>query len=246
VLKHGCLPSVRAARSAAARTELLEAYVENYLAQEIRVEAAVKNLDAFARFLSVAALCNAQVTNVSAIARDAGVARPTVQGYFDTLVDTLLGVWLPAWRPRAKIKEVAHPKFYLFDTGVARALAGRVREPLEREERGHLLETYVLHELRAYIEHAGIGGELFYWRTPSGTEVDFVWQRARHRVAIEVKATDRWRNKDGAGLRELALTAGVERTFGVYLGESALKDGDVEILPLSLFLQRLAQRRIVG
>ncbi|MBI2187005.1 MAG: hypothetical protein HYU37_07745 [Acidobacteria bacterium] len=49
---------------------------------------------------------------------------------------------LPAWRRRAKVKEVASPKFHLFDPGVARALAGRVREPLEGLERGFLLETH--------------------------------------------------------------------------------------------------------
>ena len=91
--------------------------------------------------MEVAALANAQVTNVSKLSRAAAVARPTVQGYFDTLVDTLIGVWLPAWRPRARVKEVGHPKFYFFDTGDVRALAGRLREPLERAERGPLLET---------------------------------------------------------------------------------------------------------
>src|SRR5207247_7751830 len=110
--------------------------------------------------LEVAALANGRVINVSAIARDAAVARPTVQGYFDILVDTLVGVWLPAWRPRAKVKEVAHPKFYFFDTGAVRALAGRLREPLTDQERGHLLEPYVLHELCAWSNPPGCGGQV--------------------------------------------------------------------------------------
>ncbi len=88
---------------------------------------------------------------MAGLSRDAAVARPTVQGYFETLVDTLIGVWLPAWRRGAKVKEVASPKFYLFDPGVARALAGRLREPPEGAERGPLLETWILHELRAAI-----------------------------------------------------------------------------------------------
>src|SRR5207249_4956041 len=90
-------------RSAAARIDLLEAYVETYLTQEIRAEALVRSLDSFARFLEVAALANAQVTSVASLARDAAVARPTVQGYFEVLADTLIGAWLPAWRPRAKV-----------------------------------------------------------------------------------------------------------------------------------------------
>lgn len=246
LLRFGMLPAVRAAKTTTDRVALLEAYVENYLAQEVRIEAAVKRLDSFARFLQVAALANAQVTNVSAIARDAAVARPTVQGYFETLVDTLLGFWLPAWRPRAKVKEIAHPKFYFFDTAVARAAGGRLREPLEREERGHLLETYVLHELRAFIAQASIGGELFYWRTPSGTEVDFVWARADKAVAIEVKAKDRWDPRQAQALRSLGETVPLKRSFGVYLGARALRDADAEVLPIGEFLERLYAGKVLG
>src|SRR5712692_1854330 len=155
LLRFGGLPLVRSERGAASRIDLLEAYVETYLTQEIRAEALVRSLDSFTRFLEVAALANAQVTGVASLARDAAVARPTVQGYFEVLVDTLIGAWLPAWRPRAKVKEVQHPKFYFFDTGVVRALSGRLHEPLTDAERGPLLETYLLHELRAWINRSG-------------------------------------------------------------------------------------------
>src|SRR3972149_3448859 len=94
------LPRLRGARSRAERIDLLEAYVETYLAQEIRAEALVRSLDSFTRFLEAAALANGQVTNVAGLARDAAVARPTVQGYFEVLTDTLIGAWLPAWRAR--------------------------------------------------------------------------------------------------------------------------------------------------
>ncbi len=244
-VRFGCLPAIRAERVEADRVALLEAYVENYLAQEVRAEALVRRLDSFVRFLEVAALANGQVTNVSSLARDAGVARPTVQGYFDVLADTLLGVWLPAWRPHARVKEVAHPKFYFFDPGVVRALAGRLREPLEAAERGPLLETYVLHELRAWQDHAQIGGTFSYWRTPSGSEIDFVWTRGKSTVGIEVKSSTRWRREDGAALRDLAAASTMQRAIGVYLGTTPLRDGDLEVLPLGQFLDRLYGGRVL-
>ncbi len=246
VLRFGMLPSVRSERSHQGRVDLLEAYGEVYLAEEIRAEALVKNLAAFARFLEVAALMNGQVTSISAIARDAGIARPTVQGYFDVLVDTLIGTWVPAFRPRARVKEVAHSKFYFFDSGVARSLARRLREPLESSERGPLLETYVLHELRAYINDSGCGGELFYWRTPSGTEVDFVWSRGNRRVAIDVKASARWRSNEVRGLKELARNLSQTRAIAVYLGEHILNDDEVEVLPLRTFLERLSAGKLLS
>ncbi len=246
LLRFGGLPLVRSERGAASRIDLLEAYVETYLTQEIRAEALVRSLDSFTRFLEVAALANAQVTGVASLARDAAVARPTVQGYFDVLVDTLIGAWLPAWRPRAKVKEVRHPKFYLFDTGVVRALSGRLREPLEAAERGALLETLVFHELRAQIAYSGCGGELSYYRTTSGSEVDFVWTRGRHAVGIEVKASARWRPEYGRPLADLHRAGVASGCYGVYLGDRPLRDGPIRVLPLHAFLRELARGRVLA
>jgi predicted AAA+ superfamily ATPase len=246
LLCHGMLPMVRSARGTAARIDLLEAYAETYLTQEIRAEALVRSLDSFVRFLEVAALANGQVTNVAGIARDAAVARPTVQGYFDVLSDTLIGSWLPAWRPRARIKEVSHPKFYLFDPGVVRALAHRLREPLESAERGFLLETLVLHELRAQIAYASCGGELTYYRTASGSEVDFIWSRGGRSVGVEVKAAARWRPEHSRALTELLSNGTIARGFGVYLGERALVDGAIHVLPVHDFLRELVRGRILA
>jgi len=244
-LRFGTLPAVCSERRTTSRIDLLEAYAENYLTQEIRQEALVKSLDSFTRFLAVAALVNAQVVNVAGIARDAAIARPTVQGYFEILVDTLVGTWLPAWRPRAKVKELAHPKFYFFDPGVVRALSERLHEPVGSEERGHLLETYVLHELRAWIDRSGSGGSLAYWRTPSGSEVDFVWTRGKRAVGIEVKAGARWRREDGAALAERIAGGTLRRGFGVYRGRETLRIGHVLVLPIESFLERLAAGSIL-
>lgn len=245
LLRFGGLPLVRSEHDPAARIDLLEAYVSTYLAQEIRAEALVRSLETFFRFLEIAALANSQVTNVASLARDAAVSRPTVQGYFEVLVDTLIGAWLPAWRPRAKVKETAHPKFYLFDCGVVRALSRRLREPIESAERGMLLETFLFHELRAHIAYSGCGGELAYYRTPSGSEIDFIWTRGKSSVGIEVKASARWRPEYSRTLLELHGCKSLTSCHGVYLGDTALQDQSVRVLPVFEFLRNLYEGRIL-
>jgi uncharacterized protein len=243
VLRFGLLPQVRTDPEYAIDT--LDAYVSNYLREEIQQEALVRRLDSFARFLQVAALMNGQVSNLAGVARDAAVARPTVQGYFETLIDTLIGIWVPAWQRRAKVKEVASPKFYLFDCGVTRALAGRGREPIDGLERGFLLETWILHELRATIAYEGVGGELRHWRTPSGSEVDFIWTRAKRAVGIEVKAVAQWRREFGGPLKSLIDEGVVQSGFGVYTGATELKDGPLRVFPLKQFLRQLASGNVL-
>lgn len=244
LLGNGCLPQIRSEPAAA--HDLLDAYVGTYLREEIQQEALARDMGVFARFLAVAALCNGQVVNVAGVARDAGVARPTVARFFEVLVDTLIGTWLPAWTPRARMKEVQHPKFYLFDTGVTRALAGRTREPLEGAERGHLLETLIFHELRAAMNEQGLGGALSYWRTPSGTEVDFVWERGKRRVGIEVKASGVWRREYGTSLATLREEGAISSAVAVYTGQERLKDRGIQVYPVRDFLRALTTGEVLG
>ena len=159
------------------KIDFLDAYIETYLREEIQQEALTRNLDSFYRFLTVAATVNGQMLNIANIAREVGVARSTVQGYFSIVEDTLLGWYLPAWRKRVKVKEVAHAKFYLFDCGVQRALAGLHRDKPSPHETGTLFETFILNEFRALNSWRSLGGQFYYWRTPSGNEVDLIWRR---------------------------------------------------------------------
>jgi predicted AAA+ superfamily ATPase len=243
VLKFGLLPQIHAEPDFA--VEFLDAYTANYIREEIQQEALVRNLDSFARFLEIASLANGQIVNIAGLARDSFVARPTVQGYFSVLIDTLIGFWLPAWRKRAKVKEVASPKFYLFDPGVARSLAGRLREPLEGIERGYLLETWVLHELRASMSRLNIGGQLHYWRTPSGSEVDFVWTRGNRAIGLEVKASATWRNEYGNAIKSLIADGKLNAGYGIYTGPNELKDGSIRVLPLGKFFRELTDGNIL-
>lgn len=112
------------------------------------------------------------------------------------------------------VRERVSAKFYLFDTGVARALAGRIRDPVTDLEVGKLLETFILHELRAAVEHQNLGGELSYWRSSGGLEVDFVWTRGDKTVAVEVKAAAKWHRRDGRALAELAASGAASGSTG--------------------------------
>jgi len=243
-LQFGTLPNI--INDKTTRIEQLEAYVGTYLREEIKEEALTRNVIAFGRFLEIAAVMNGQVTNLSNIARDAAIPRATINTYFEILVDTLLGHWLPAWTPRAKVKETAHPKFYFFDCGVIRAIQKLLRDKPSAIERGILFETLVFHELNAHISYIGIGGELFYWRTRDGIEIDFIWKRANSIVAIEVKSATQWKNEYNAGFRSL-LSSSIQpkACYGVYCGKEILKKDFGFILPWTEFLKRLYAGEII-
>ncbi len=245
VLVHGTLPMSVTRRE---KEPYLRSYAETYLDQEIRAEALTRDIGGFARFLEVAARQNGQTTNYSSIARDTGINRRTVQTHFEILVDTLVGFWLPAWKLKSSTKQVQQSKFYFFDSGVARALSGRLPYPPTQEELGPLMETWILHEVRAWLHYTGRHYPLHYWRNYDGTEADLLFETSEGWVAIEIKASDRWDKRYNRGLRRLRGELGADRTqcHGVYLGsQSALWD-DVHVWPVMDFLQELWADRLLS
>jgi predicted AAA+ superfamily ATPase len=246
VLRFGSVPVVW---SSTARRESLEAYVQLYLKEEIQAEALVRNLPGFARFLPVAALFHGQVLNVASLARDGAVARTTVAGYLEILADTHLAWLLPAYDGRLRVKERKHPKLYWIDPGVMRATRRELHPPTELE-RGALFEGWVGTLLKAYGEpgsELGLRHDALYYWAPSegGTEVDFLIQRGKAFIAIEVKAKETLVPRDFAGLRAIADLGGVKRRVLVFLGRRPFRTDDgIEVLPVRDFLEELQERRI--
>lgn len=238
MLAYGSLPMAVLGRDPAS---YLSAYANTYLQEEIKAEALTRNIGQFARFLEIAARQNGQVTNMAGIARDAAVSRQTVQNYFGVLVDTLIGYWLDPWKLKRRTKQVQHPKFYLFDAGVARALSGRIAYPPTQEESGPLLETLLLNEIRSYLSYSSRFYKMYFWRNYDGIEVDFLCETASGFVAAEFKSSKRWDKRFGKGLERMRTELGKQLSacYGVYLGERAALLDHIQILPVDAFLQRL-------
>lgn len=250
-LNWGLLPFVQHDRAHAA--DILSAYLNTHLKEEVREEGLVRRIPPFVRFLTIAGQLNGQVVNGLNISREAAVARSTVDSYFSILTDTLLGHFLPAWQAGLKVREATHPKFYWFDPGVARAAAGWLRDPIDSVWQGTALETLVFHELRVYNEVSGKQRPITYYRTSSGVEVDFIIETARrtsttpaHIVAIEVKRADKWSRVWEKPLRSLAALSSIktDRLIVVYNSKRSYRFDAIDVMPVELFFEALYRGEI--
>ena len=233
-LLHGGLPQVY---GAAYPEEELDAYVNTYLAEEIRGEALVRNFVHFSRFLNVAAVSNGQQLNFANVARDTGVPATSVRSYFDILADTFIGFLLQPWRGSRRRKAAATAKFYFFDVGVANFLRGIRTLNRNSSEYGVAFEHFIAMELRSYLSYRRIRSELTYWRTQSGLEVDFLVGSA---AAVEVKASSRVSDRDLRGLRALAEERPAAASFLVSFDELDRRTADgIRLLHWRTFLGEL-------
>ena len=233
-LNRGLLPSIYLSDDP--RSDL-GSYIGTYLENEIANEAAVRNLPAFSRFLTTAALSSGQIINYSAIASDAQVNRKIVTEYFQILWDTLIARELPAWKTTKKRKPIETSKFYFFDTGVCRTILDLPPVKEKSKEFGEYFEAYIFHELQTYIDYHRTEAKLHFWRSVTHHEVDFILDEE---VAIEVKGKKVVSEKDISGLRALAEENLLSQYLVVSLEEQPrLIDGQFLILPYKMFLKAL-------
>ena len=237
-LEFGLLPGIYFSDAPA---EDLAAYAGNYVREEVAAEASVRNIGAFGRFLTVAALAHGEMVNFVNLASDSQVPPSTVREYYAILKDTFIAHELPAFAETAKRKAITTAKVYLFDIGVARHLQGRAGLAPGTPEYGSAFESYVFQEIKAYCDYHRLQTPR-YWRSKSGFEVDFVFER----VAVETKAKAVVGARDLRGLRALRE----EGVFEHYILASMeprgrLVDG-IRILPWQGFLDELWDGALVG
>lgn len=239
-LRHGMVPLVVAAPDPA---DVLRTYAALYLREEVQAEGLVRNIGVFARFLEAVSFSHAASLSVSQVAADCQVERKTVEAYIGVLEDLLLAFRVPVFTRRAKRAVVAHPKLFLFDAGVYRSLrpAGPLDRPAEIE--GAALEGLVAQHLRAWIAYRSDDHELYFWRTRSGVEVDFVVYGATGLWAIEVKNTARIRPEDLRGLAAFQEDYPEARCLLVYRGRERSLHGRTLALPVEECLRELRPDR---
>jgi predicted AAA+ superfamily ATPase len=241
-LLHGLLPVVVASEDP---LEVLRSYAALYLREEVQMEGLVRNIGNFSRFLEAISFSHSSILNMSNVARECEVERKVVDGYVGILEDILLAWRLPIFTKRAKRELAAHPKFYLFDTGVFRSL--RPRGPLDRPEEieGQALEGLVAQHLKAWIAYSNVKRELFFWRTRSGVEVDFVVYGPDGLWAVEVKNSRKIYANDLRGLRSFREEYPESKALFLYRGKDRLDKGGILCLPCVEFVKELRPDRLV-
>ncbi len=235
-LRLGLLPLVLAAKEP---DETLKSYVSLYLREEVQAEGLVRNIGSFARFLEAMSFSHASLLNTSEVARECQVGRKAVEGFVEILEDLLLGYRLKVFTRKAKRHLVQHPKFYYMDAGIFRSL--RPKGPLDAPEAisGASLEGLVAQQLRAWIAYGKKERELFFWRTKSGVEVDFIVYGQDTFLAMEVKSSRRVSSKDVRPLKAFLEDYPEARACLLYGGRDRLLVEGIPCLPCSEFLPRL-------
>ncbi|HIJ81973.1 MAG TPA: ATP-binding protein [Desulfuromonadales bacterium] len=235
-LRFGTLPPLTGL-SDEHKQDILRAYSDTYLREEIQMEGLVRNLGGFYRFLEVAASASGEMLNFTNIARECQLQARSVQSYYEILEDTLIGFRLMPWLKSERKRLVAHPKFYFFDTGITNAVNRRLSEPPDSRLYGRLFEQYMILEAYRQIHYSNPECRLFFWRTNTGAEVDLLFEKhGRLTGAFEFKSSVEVGGDDFSGLRAFRTDNPGTSLNLVYRGLHPYETDGIKVVPWQHFL----------
>jgi predicted AAA+ superfamily ATPase len=190
-LHWGGLPHIHNLSNISDKNKYLESYVLNYLNEEIRLEQIIRKLDPFRNFLEIAGQMSGKIINYKKIANEIGVDTKTIISYFQILQDTLLGFYLPAFHNSVRKSQRLSPKFYIFDTGVKKALENSLEQkPVPRTSVfGELFESMVILEFDRFNRYYNRHYKLSYFSTKNEAEIDLVLSKGKEIILIEIKSS---------------------------------------------------------
>lgn len=233
-LEYGLLPKIYNLKTAKSKNQFLRSYAQTYLKEEIWAEQFVKDLDPFRYFLEVAAQMNGKEINFSNISRDVGVDDKTIKKYFSILEDTMLGFFLNGFQHSFRKRLSTKPKFYMFDTGVKRALDLSFDLPLKEGTTayGDAFEHFIVLEIIKLCSYHHPSYRFSYLRTKDSAEIDLVIERPREKTLfIEIKSSADVNNDSLKNLSDLSKDFGDCEALCFSREKQARLVGHVRVLP---------------
>ena len=214
-------------------------YIEAQVQRDIADMARIAGLDALPRLLALAATHTARLFNLSRLAAQFQLSRPTIGSYILLLERVYLLERLPPWHSNRLRRLIKAPKLHVGDTGLACALLGATEATLraDRPLLGQLLETFVFQELRRQASWRPDPVQFFHYRDRDQVEVDIVMEQGGLVAGVEVKAGATVTASDFRGLRKLRDGLGGRFAAGVVLydGESSVGFGEgLHAVPIRL------------
>lgn len=240
ILGFGCLPEIYLSDDEKENIRILKSYAANYIKEEVKAEALVRNLDSFTRFFQEVTRKTGSFVDYTKLSGNAKISRHAIPRYFEILEDSLVGYRVfPYISNSHELDLIKHPKFYFFDNGVYNGLMENFIPSQDRI--GVLSEQLIFNQIMHSAWAAEKNAKIFTFRERSGIEVDFILELEGQIHAIEVKASENLSSDDLRGLNFFEKNVSLKKhnLFVWHMGKNEIKRGNIWILPWQRGLQEI-------
>lgn len=218
---YGGYPKVILAGSQDAKIRELQELFQTYELKDVNILFDVVNMTAFRKLFRLMAGNVGSLVNINEVAGTLGIGRDTVKRYLAVLENSFIVHELSPFHSNIRKELTKMPKLFFADTGMRNFAIRNFTELSIRPDRGSLFENAIFCEL---YKNLGIIDQLFFWRTLSKNEIDFILT-GDQKVALEAKISAGIRLKQPSGFRTFGK---IYSDFGhvvVTTDQFALKNG---------------------
>lgn len=182
-------PALHGASDEQSRSLYLSSYVATYVERDVRELLGIQKRREFELFLKVCALRTGQLVNYDELGRASGVSAVTAKEWLGLLEDSFVVRLARPYHENRSKRLVKSPKLYFLDAGLAAYLAGWRDPEMARlgPMGGALFETHVFANLLRSFSNRLVDGEIHFFRTKDGSEIDFLVEARGAVQPIEVK-----------------------------------------------------------
>jgi uncharacterized protein len=158
----------------------LEELVNSYIKKDI-LESGVRKEEKFFHLLRILAANPGSLLNIHEASSTLRISATAVEHFLYIITKSFHGTLVRPFYQNVRSELTKMPRFFFNDTGIRNFLAGTFTDKLFSH--GGFLENMVYTQLSQRC--LGKSDEILYWRTQSGTEVDFVLPGRK--IALEAK-----------------------------------------------------------
>lgn len=186
LLIYGSYPEVYTS-SPNQKKEILEDISESYLFKDVLQLTTVKYITKIRDLLRLIAFQVGQQVSIHELTNKLGINRETVERYIDLLEKAFVIFRLPPFsrNPRSEVSKM--DKIYFYDNGIRNILIDNLKPLDYRMDIGNLWENFVVAERRKQILNCRKNVHSYFWRTYSGTEIDYVEETDTGITGYEIK-----------------------------------------------------------
>ena len=162
---------------------------QDYIAKDIIEILKVSKPDVMQKLIVLVAHSSGQLVNYNQLAMDCQVSVSTIQNYLSILENTYIISRVTPFVGNKRKEVTSNPIFYFIDNGFRNQALRNLSALLEtRQDIGLLTQNAIFQELLKFKIQWFYDFTIYYWRTQSCAEVDFIlYKNANCIIPIEAK-----------------------------------------------------------
>jgi len=183
----GMYPEVLKKKGSEDKIRLLRELASAYLYKDVLQLSSIRHADKIVKLLKLLAFQTGSLVSMHELGKSLGMTHETVNNYVDLLEKGFILFRLTGLSRNLRKEVNKMSKVYFYDTGIRNMLVDNFNPLLLRHDTGALWENFLMAERIKKTQYAQNYSSKYFWRTYSGSELDYVEDRAGQLNGFEFK-----------------------------------------------------------